>query len=166
MTGLILRDRSFVAAVKSLVQISTTLRSTYDSSLGKARESIFCRSSAFCVFLQVAAETIYRRYDGVTRLVRRYPKAFQIVEKVSDEAVARDSAAERGRVCITISIVSAFAVRKPEWSGSRRDRHTAYKRVTQKKKAALLHPSLFYSYYAVLLQKLKTTHKKAFAAKE
>lgn len=70
-------------------------------SFDEAQISDICRDLVSCGILQGAAETKNRRYVRVTRLMRRYLEALELVERVSDEATLNDSVDEKGWLGIT-----------------------------------------------------------------
>lgn len=71
---------------------------TFDASLDEASRSDVCTDRVSCEFVQGAAEVTLRRYVLVTRLMRWYPEALELAEKINDEVAASDSAAGKSRL--------------------------------------------------------------------
>lgn len=119
-------------------------------------------------FLEGAAEATFRLHVHVTRVMRQYPEAIQLVGKVNDEAAANDSAAEKDGPGI-MRLDSALLFRSEgqdaplliKAAAAHRNNNTKEKRTD-----ALFSPRSLCSFAAVLLGKLKTFHKKIFPASE
>lgn len=101
------------------------------------------------------------------RLVRRYPKALQLVGQVSDEAAAGDKAA--GKDCLSITYFYRVLLLASEKKNALLSMETAIvhtKDYTKGEKAALFSLCAFYPYAVALLDSLKTIYKKAFPASD
>lgn len=164
MTRLVLQDKSLIAVITSVAQCSGTFESSYDASSSEARITNTCKELVFCGLLHGAAETTYRRYVRVERLMRRYPGALGLAEKVSGETTASNGPAESGGFGIAdldSSLLLHFrkqnALLLIEAAADYTETNTRDKRST-----ALLNPCDFYSYAARLLKNLKSVHKKPF----
>lgn len=97
MTRLLLREGSPRAVIWSLVHCSKSFESSYDPSFSATRISTSSKALVSFGMLQGAAEATRRAYDRVSRVMRLYPEAFQLLEKVNEEASASDSAGRKGR---------------------------------------------------------------------
>lgn len=100
--------------------------------------------------------------------MRRYSEAVELFERVNNEAAAGDSAARKSWLDIT-RLDSALLSESEKQDALLFMEATAArtKKSTKKKKAAAPFSAVaFYSYAATLLRKLKSVHKKAFAAND
>lgn len=91
-----MRDIGLTVVVKSLGQYSEPFVSRHEASFDKARIRDICKNLVSCGFLRVAVEATYQRCVGMTRLIWRSSEAFELVEKVIDEAPSSDSPAGKG----------------------------------------------------------------------
>lgn len=101
MMGLLLRDPSLVAVIKSVVLHSRIFGSSYETFFDEARIKVICEKLESLGFLQCVVGTVYGRLISVKRLVHRFSKGLELVQMVSDDAAAGDSAAWKGRLDIT-----------------------------------------------------------------
>lgn len=86
-----LGDFSFKKIIKCLVQYSKTLDPRYNIIFQEARATSAARDLVSCRVAQGAVESSCGRYVHVTQVLRRFPAASRLVEKINDEAASSDS---------------------------------------------------------------------------
>lgn len=95
LPGLILRDRSVPAAVKSRARHSDTFDSSNFVSIQKTRVADIVEVPFLGRYLQGSVESSYHRGVGATELGRGLTEALQLVEKLYDECATEDSGATK-----------------------------------------------------------------------
>lgn len=167
-TGLVLRDTSLAAVIKSLVQYSKTLESSYGASFNEAPIKDTCEDLLSWRFLQCAVEATYRRYVRGTRLMCRCQAVIKLVEKVKQERAASDNAAAKDGLSVTHhGTAIVLGSEKQSALLSIKIAAVHMKDSTKENKtAALFNSNAFYFYVAALLKKLKAIRKKVFSAKK
>lgn len=165
MIVLVLRDKSFTAVIYSFSQYRNTDESSCVESFDQSHIVDVCKELMSYEFVQGAVQARCCCYVRVTRLMRRYLKAPQFVDKVHDKAVASESTAQMGDV--DIKHLDSFSLLQGKSHVLLSFQTTAFhtKFYTNEKRAvALLSSHVICFYAAALPNKLKTVHRSALSA--
>lgn len=116
--------------------------------------------------MQGAIEAANRRFVGVKRIVRQYREAPELIGKITDEGAASNIAVEKdGLGAAHLDKALLFESEKQTALLLIEDAAVHTKETeTTKRTAALDNLLAFYSYAALLPEKLRKVHKKTFPA--
>lgn len=101
LSGPVPRHTSVTAVLKSLVQYSKTIDSSYDVSFQEACVTDIASDLVLSGFIRGSIKSSYCRYVCVPELVRRFPDALRLVEKLIYEGASKNSSATRGFLGVT-----------------------------------------------------------------
>lgn len=98
---LVHRDRTVPAVIKSLVQYSKTFHLSYDVGLQMADVAGSARNIVPCDFIQGDLESSSSCHVCVTKLMRRFLYALQLIKKLNEEAASKNPSATRETLGVT-----------------------------------------------------------------
>lgn len=156
LTVLLLRNLSFTATMKSLVQVSKTIGATYNASFQEARVRDVSSDLGLWGSLLCSVESSYRRYIRATKQVQRFPETLRLVRRTDDEAACRDSASAKSALSATHLDIAVL---------SRAEKHdvllyieAASAHIQGQKQTLTFSGCAFYSYAACHLRERKNVH--------
>lgn len=87
--------------MKSLVHYSRTLDSTYNIFSQEAFINNFSKDLVWCGLVQGVAESVYRCYVCLTKLVQLFPEPLRLVERINEETAGSILISRRRSLAVT-----------------------------------------------------------------
>lgn len=101
LSGLVLRELSFTAIMRSPVEYSKILDSSHKVSFQETHIIIVADEQVSCGLVQGAVKFGLRRCVRVTTPTRRSTEALRVPKNINDEAASGESASARGALGVT-----------------------------------------------------------------